>query len=74
VFGLIFVCFTLITTFSYKYDHSFFIIPVLLIVFQAFSLPVIQIVHETVRDALSGHKSSRPAASAAAAPAGAKFT
>lgn len=35
-------------------------------VFQAFSLPVIQIVYETVRDALSGHKTARPAASAAA--------
>ncbi|XP_068698338.1 ATP-dependent RNA helicase DDX1-like [Montipora foliosa] len=32
----------------------------------AFSLPVIQIVHETVRDALSGNKTSRPAASAGA--------
>lgn len=31
---------------------------------QAFCLPVIQIVHETVRDALSG-KNSRPASSAA---------
>ena len=29
-------------------------------------MPVIQIVHETVRDALSGRKSSRPAAAASA--------
>lgn len=32
-----------------------------MILFQAFSLPVIQIVHETVREALSGRKTSRPA-------------
>ena len=36
------------------------------ILFQAFSLPVIQIVHETVRDAMSGRKSSRPAVGASA--------
>jgi len=35
-----------------------------LILFQAFSLPVIQIVHETVRDAMSGRKSFLPAAAA----------
>ena len=34
------------------------------ILFQAFSLPVIQIVHETVRDALSGRKSFRPTVAA----------
>lgn len=34
------------------------------ILFQAFSLPVIQIVHETVREAISGRKSSRPAVAA----------
>ena len=31
---------------------------------QAFSLPVIQIVHETVRDAMSGRKIAHPAAAA----------
>lgn len=41
-----------------------------MILFQAFSLPVIQIVHETVRDAQSGRKSSRPSA---AAPVGMSF-
>lgn len=35
------------------------------ILFQAFSLPVIQIVHETVRDAMSGRKIARPAAATA---------
>ncbi|XP_020603286.1 ATP-dependent RNA helicase DDX1-like [Orbicella faveolata] len=34
----------------------------------AFSLPVIQIVHETVREAISGRKSSRPAVAASVAP------